>query len=97
MHPNCQESELRYWLENMAWYQLPDGTRDPVFGEGGGRRTAEAHQTELLAEIPLQTAIRRAGDEGVPPALGNDAIAACFEALARRVAKKVPLSTAAQA
>ncbi len=84
-------------VENMAWYQLPDGTRDPVFGEGGGRRIAAAHGTDLLAEIPLQTAIRRGGDEGVPAAMGDNATAALFLDLARKVAAKVPLQPRAEA
>ena len=78
-------------VENMAFYQLPDGRRDPVFGEGGGERIAEMHGTEVLAQIPLQTAIRVGGDEGVPAVLRGGAVAEPFLQLARRVAEKVPL------
>jgi ATP-binding protein involved in chromosome partitioning len=81
-------------VENMAYYELPDGTKDFVFGEGGGRRTAERYGTELLAEIPLRTAIRRASDQGLPAVLGDDEIGAAFQGLAARVADKLGLATA---
>jgi ATP-binding protein involved in chromosome partitioning len=79
-------------VENMAYYQLPDGTKDHVFGEGGGRRTAAAHDTELLAEVPLRSSIRRGGDAGLPAALGSDPSAETFKALAARVATKLGLA-----
>ncbi|MCA9569152.1 MAG: Mrp/NBP35 family ATP-binding protein, partial [Myxococcales bacterium] len=65
-------------VENMAWYELPDGTRDYVFGEGGGIRVAERYGTDVLAQIPLQTAIRKGGDKGLPAALESDGSEAVF-------------------
>lgn len=79
-------------VENMAYYELPDGTRDPVFGEGGGKRIAARYQTECIAEIPLRTAIRKGGDQGLPAALGDDATAAIFRQLAARVAAQLPVA-----
>ncbi len=78
-------------VENMAYYPLPDGTKDHVFGQDGGKRTAAAHGTELLAELPLRTSIRRAGDTGLPTVLGKDDDAATLMAVARRVAEKLGL------
>jgi ATP-binding protein involved in chromosome partitioning len=78
-------------VENMAYYLLPDGTRDPVFGQDGGKRVAASHGTELLGELPLRTAIRRAGDTGLPSVLGADEVAAELLAVARRVAAKLGL------
>ncbi len=72
-------------VENMAYYELPDGTRDHVFGEGGGARTAARFETELLGQIPLQTTIRKGGDSGLPIALGDDATADAFRDVAARV------------
>jgi len=40
-------------VENMAWYERPDGGRDYVFGRGGGAKLAEELRTELLVQIPL--------------------------------------------
>ena len=78
-------------VENMAWYELPDGSRDYVFGEGGGRRTAEVQRTDLLAQIPLRTRIREGADTGRPVALGDGAAAESFLDLARAVAAKLPV------
>ena len=78
-------------VENMAWYELPDGTRDHVFGEDGGKRTAERYDTELLGQIPLQSALRASGDAGTPAALRDDGLGQAFTDLARRVVDKVPL------
>jgi ATP-binding protein involved in chromosome partitioning len=78
-------------VENMAWYELPDGARDYVFGKDGGQRTAESHDTELLAQIPLRSRIRESGDTGRPVALGEGPEAEVFLALARRIAEKLPV------
>lgn len=40
-------------VENMAYYEAKDGTRDYVFGKGGGARLAETLNTKLLAQFPL--------------------------------------------
>ncbi len=82
-------------VENMAYYPLPDGTRDYVFGRDGGKRTAEKYETELLAELPLRTSIRHASDAGLPAVLGDDEVAASLRALARRVAAKIGLPASA--
>ncbi|MEJ8546642.1 P-loop NTPase [Brevibacillus borstelensis] len=40
-------------VENMAWYEAKDGSKEYVFGRGGGAKLAETLATELLAQIPL--------------------------------------------
>ncbi|QQE74714.1 P-loop NTPase [Brevibacillus composti] len=40
-------------VENMAWYEAKDGSKEYVFGRGGGGKLAETLATELLAQIPL--------------------------------------------
>jgi len=82
-------------VENMAWYELPDGGRDYVFGRDGGRRTAESHGTELLAQIPLRSGIRESGDIGKPVAAGDGPEAEMFLALARRMVSKLPVEVEA--
>ncbi|MCB9697801.1 MAG: Mrp/NBP35 family ATP-binding protein [Alphaproteobacteria bacterium] len=82
-------------VENMAWYELPDGTRDHVFGQDGGKRVAEKYETELLGQIPLRSALRAAGDAGAPIALSKGSEADAFLALARRVMQKLPLAAKA--
>ncbi|MCC7266516.1 MAG: Mrp/NBP35 family ATP-binding protein [Caulobacteraceae bacterium] len=53
-------------IENMAWFAGPDGARIPIFGEGGGRREAQALGVPLLAEIPIDISLRESGDDGRP-------------------------------
>ncbi|MFC7960585.1 Mrp/NBP35 family ATP-binding protein [Rhodococcoides kroppenstedtii] len=63
-------------VENMSWLELPDGVRMDVFGTGGGQAVADRLTTAvgakvpLLGQIPLDTAVREGGDEGVPIVLG---------------------------
>ena len=77
-------------VENMAWYALPDGTRDYVFGSDGGVNTAAEYETELLGQIPLQTALRESGDAGVPAAATDGPLGEAFASLAAKIAEKVP-------
>ncbi len=81
-------------VENMAWYELPDGTRDHVFGRDGGKEVAVRYETELLSQIPLQSALREAGDLGVPAALSDGALGQAFAELARRVVEQLPVDAA---
>jgi ATP-binding protein involved in chromosome partitioning len=67
-------------VENMAWFEDASGARLPIFGEGGARREAEALGVPLLAEIPIDMALRQAGDTGQPLTTGA---AARFDALAQ--------------
>lgn len=53
-------------IENMSYYQLPDGTRDPIFGEGGAAAFAEQEKLALLGQIPITRALRESGDGGLP-------------------------------
>lgn len=50
-------------IENMSYYALPDGSKDFIFGEGGGAKVAEILQTKLLAQIPLGQASREYKEE----------------------------------
>lgn len=80
-------------VENMAWYELPDGTRDHVFGKDGGVRTAEEWETPLLGQVPLKSSIRQAGDAGLPGALGSDATADLWRSIAAKVAASLELGS----
>jgi ATP-binding protein involved in chromosome partitioning len=53
-------------IENMSYYQLPDGTRDHIFGEGGAAAFAEKEKLALLGQIPITRALRESGDGGTP-------------------------------
>ncbi len=53
-------------VENMSYYELPDGERDFIFGEGGADRWAETERLPVLGHIPITRALRESGDLGVP-------------------------------
>jgi ATP-binding protein involved in chromosome partitioning len=57
---------LRGVIENMSWFTGDDGTRQALFGEGGGIELADELGVPLLGQIPLTPALRRGGDEGRP-------------------------------
>ena len=52
-------------IENMSAVTAPDGTRYAPFGEGGGRDLAESLAVPLLAQIPLDGALARVGEDSV--------------------------------
>ena len=64
-------------IENMAWLELPDGSRQEIFGSGGGARVAASLTTligapvPLLGQIPLDTSLRVGADEGMPVVLSD--------------------------
>ena len=62
----------------MAWYALPDGSRDYVFGQGGGLAVSVEYGTELLTQIPLRTMLRASADDGQPAALGDSEVGEIF-------------------
>lgn len=57
-------------VENMAWFVDANGARVPIFGRGGAADEARAMGVPLLAEIPIDMALREAGDTGRPLASG---------------------------
>src|SRR5262249_51674425 len=54
-------------VENMSFYACPHcGQRDDLFGHGGARKAAEEMGIPFLGEVPLNSAVRLAGDKGQP-------------------------------
>jgi ATP-binding protein involved in chromosome partitioning len=72
-------------VENMSGLPMPDGSVMPIFGSGGGERTAKEFGVPLLAQLPIDPAIREGGDAGTPIAAGEGDIASIFHGLAERV------------
>ena len=62
-------------IENMSWLELPDGTRQEIFGSGGGQVVADSltrtigAPVPLLGQIPLDTTLRIGADQGKPVVL----------------------------
>jgi ATP-binding protein involved in chromosome partitioning len=76
-------------VENMSGYVCPScGHHEEIFLRGGGRRLAEAQKIPFLGEIPLQPAVSRGGDGGMPVVLGDPGskVAEIFMGMARTVA-----------
>ena len=74
-------------VENMSYLEAPDGSRQTLFGEGGGGETAQSLGTELLGQIPIDPNIRIGCDKGIPVVVSDpDSPAAqAFMAIARRI------------
>ncbi len=53
-------------VENMAYFETPDGKRTHIFGEGGARRTAESAGVPFLGELPIDVVLRESCDAGAP-------------------------------
>jgi ATP-binding protein involved in chromosome partitioning len=53
-------------VENMAWFADASGARVPIFGSGGAAAEAKRLGVPLLAQVPLELALREACDAGQP-------------------------------
>jgi len=59
-------------VENMSWLQMPDGSRNHLFGSGGGQAVAESltrvvgADVPLLGQVPLDPRLRETADAGTP-------------------------------
>lgn len=54
-------------VENMSYFEDPTGVRHALFGEGGGAKLAQKASASLLAQLPLDPALRAAMDAGQAP------------------------------
>jgi ATP-binding protein involved in chromosome partitioning len=54
-------------VENMSYYLCGHcGERDYIFGQGGGERVSQQLGTTVIAQVPLDSAVRHQGDQGTP-------------------------------
>lgn len=53
-------------IENMSYYINSNGSKEYIFGKGGGKKMCDEIGIPLLGEIPIYTSIREKGDEGIP-------------------------------
>jgi ATP-binding protein involved in chromosome partitioning len=83
-------------VENMSWFVAPDtGIRYEVFAGGGGAALAADLGVPLLGQVPLESDVARAGDDGWPVVAARpDAPAArALSDIARVVSDSVGMST----
>ena len=83
-------------IENMSYLLMPDGSKNEIFGQGGGAAVAEqltadlGYEVPLLGSIPIEVSLREGGDEGVPVVLAEgsseaqESLRAIAGSLARR-------------
>ncbi|MGE3284476.1 MAG: Mrp/NBP35 family ATP-binding protein [Pseudonocardia sp.] len=64
------------------------GAETAVFGTGGGARLADVAAAPLLGQVPLDVAVREAGDRGVPVVVGASGAASARELT--RIARALP-------
>ena len=84
-------------IENMSWFIAPDtGARYEVFAGGGGAALAADIGVPLLGQVPLESDVARAGDEGLPVVAARPDSAAAKElrVIATKVAEAVGLARA---
>jgi ATP-binding protein involved in chromosome partitioning len=86
-------------VENMSYYQLPDGTKDYIFGHHGGEIFARTHGLAFLGSIPIDRAVREGGDNGVPYVLDHpgSSTAISVNLAASEVARRLSITNAERA
>jgi ATP-binding protein involved in chromosome partitioning len=86
-------------VENMSFFVAPDtGTRYEVFSGGGGAVLAHELGVPLMGQIPLESAVAHAGDEGLPvvAARPDSPAAQALNALAGLVTTALPVAALAK-
>lgn len=79
-------------VENMSYFVAPDtGSRYDIFGHGGGAGMAKQVGADFLGEVPLESEVRKGGDEGSPIVIRdpNSPAAQAIRDIARKVAATV--------
>jgi len=76
-------------IENMSGFICPScGHHEEIFLSGGGRKLADREAITFLGEVPLQGAVSRGGDNGLPVVLADPTsqVARIFHGIAGTVA-----------
>jgi len=87
-------------IENMSFHVCPGcGATAYLFGKGGGERIARGFDVDFLGAIPLETAVRAAGDAGMPIVAGvpGSETSKAFIRIAVRLAGEARVGQAADA
>ncbi len=77
-------------IENMSYFEDPQGGQHAIFGTGGGDRLAAETNVPLLARLPIAPSVSAGGDSGEPAALmAGGPVVEAFAELARRIATDI--------
>ena len=77
-------------VENMSTYVCAKcGTETPIFGQGGGKYTAENYDVPFLGDIPLDPRVQIASDTGAPIVVSepDSPLAERYMVLAKQILK----------
>ena len=82
-------------IENLSWFEQPDGSRAELFGSGGGQQVAAelselaGKPVDLLGQVPFSQALREGADQGKPIVVANadDPAAKAIAEVAAKIAK----------
>lgn len=78
-------------VENMSYLPQADGSRLEIFGAGGGTSVSQrlsaqlGYEVPLLAQVPLDIALREGGDSGRPVSLDAGPASKALTGLAERL------------
>ncbi len=75
-------------IENMSWFIDSAGVRHELFGAGGGQKVADYAKAPMLAQVPIDVAVREWGDKGMPvvQARPDSEVAQAFRTAAEHLA-----------
>lgn len=79
-------------IENMSYFEAPDGSRYELFGSGGGDALAAESGVPLIGRIPIEAEVSNGGDRGEPvvAATHHDGVAGrAFAEIAQRILEEV--------
>jgi ATP-binding protein involved in chromosome partitioning len=87
-------------VENMAYFSPPDlpDRKYYLFGRGGAQAMARERDVPFLGEVPIEQAVREAGDDGTPIVLKapDSRSTQAFHQIAERMVEQVALRNAEQ-
>ncbi len=85
-------------VENMSFLEMPDGQRMDIFGTGGGEKMAADAGVPFIGSIPMDPAVRKGGDNGVPVVISHpdSSVAKALCDIAGDVAAKISVAAVNQ-
>lgn len=78
-------------IENMSFFIDTAGVRHDLFGKGGGQKVADFAEAPVLAQIPIEVAVREWGDKGMPVVMArpDSEVAQAFRSAAEQLVEAV--------
>jgi ATP-binding protein involved in chromosome partitioning len=79
-------------IENMAYFIDPkSGNKSYIFGKNGAKKFAKKSKIDFLGEIPIESAIREAADNGTPILKEQSPIANTYQNIAKQLIKHLTI------